>query len=106
MENEKEIDQWACLGRPVRMSEGWVYFTRFYCKGGHIDRWVGDSINNPNSITKSSLQLNSFTDYYRIDGEWISNHDFQRGFFHKILELRSKLSAKEIWDACILPANP
>ena len=45
-------------------SEGWVKFNRIQCKEGYIDRWIGDCINNPNSISKSQLQLNSFAEYF------------------------------------------
>ena len=85
------------------LSEGWVKFNRIQCKEGYIDRWIGDCINNPNSINKSQLQLNSFAEYYRLDGEWLPKHEFDRMFYHQILELRNQFTAREIWDAYRLP---
>lgn len=85
------------------LSEGWVKFNRIQCKEGYIDRWIGDCINNPNSISKSQLQLNSFAEYYRLDGEWLPKHEFDRMFYHQILELRNQFTAQEIWDAYRLP---
>ena len=85
------------------LSEGWVKFNRIPCKEGYIDRWIGDCINNPNSVSKSQLQLNSFAEYYRLEGEWMPKHEFDRLFYHQILELRNQFTAQEIWYAYRLP---
>ncbi len=88
------------LAPVLSLSEGWVNFTRYPCKEGYIDRWIGDCINNPNSITKSMLQLNSFAEYYRCnDGEWIPKHEFKRYFFHDMREEREFFTASEIFTA-------
>jgi hypothetical protein len=88
------------LAPVLSLSEGWVNFTRFPCKEGYIDRWLGDCINNPNSIEKSMLQLNSFTEYYRCNsGEWIPKHEFKRYFFHDMREEREFFTADEIFTA-------
>lgn len=99
----KKQEETHTLTPIIPLSEGWVKFNRYPCKEGYIDRWIGDCIDNPNSVSKSQLKLNSFAEYYRLDGEWIPNHDFDRIFFHQMLELRNQFTALEIWDAYKLP---
>lgn len=84
----------------LSLSEGWVNFTRYPCKEGYIDRWIGDCINNPNSVTKSMLSLNSFAEYYRCNGgEWIPKREFKRYFFNDMREEREFFTASEIFTA-------
>lgn len=79
--------------------EGWVKFVRYSCKEGHIDRWTGDCINNPNNPTKSSLQLNSFVTYWRCnDSEWIHANEIGRNNIYSLLEMREEFTAQEIWE--------
>lgn len=54
-----------------RKSEEWVDFTRYYCKEGYIDRWLGDSINNPNNPKEHQMCLNSVAEYFRLNGAMI-----------------------------------
>lgn len=82
------------------LQEGWVEFWRFYCKSGYLDRWTGDSINNPNNISKSEMQLNSSKTYWRCnDGDWVCDREIGRKV--NILEyvaLGEVFTAQEIWD--------
>ena len=57
-----------------QLQEGWVIFRRIHFKDGYIDRWSGDSINDPNNPTQHNLQLNSTRAYYRCNNsKWVSN---------------------------------
>lgn len=82
------------------ISEGWVRFRRIYCREGFIDSWQGDSINDPNNESKSNLQLNSFTTYYRLNGGglWCNKRDFSRDFLECVFAFSPDYPAKEIWD--------
>ncbi len=81
------------------LEEGWVKFTRWHCKEGYLDRWMGDCINNPNNPKKSQWQLNSFASYWRCNsGEWISDRDLGRSEVFALLQMGEEFTAKEIWD--------
>lgn len=84
-----------------QLSEGWVSFTRWHCKEGCLDRWIGDSINNPNNATKHQMCLNSTTSYWRYNGEWINEGDLKRNLVFQLLELREEFTAEEIWEELI-----
>jgi hypothetical protein len=81
------------------ITEGWVKFIRkTYVDGGTIDRWCGDCIDNPNSIKKSNLQLNSIVTYYRLNGgEWIPSRELFKMEIHWPM---TDLTAKMIWENC------
>jgi hypothetical protein len=81
-----------------RLKEGWVDFTRYYCKSGWIDRWTGDSINDPNRPTKSNWQLNSFAQFWRFDGGgWISDYDLGgKSKVYPYLDIRQDFTSVEI----------
>ncbi len=80
------------------LTEGWVKFTRRYFSEGYIDRWVGDSINNPNNSKQHQMQLNSFASYYRIEGgQWVNNHELFKMNQHWQM---THLTAQMIWDNC------
>jgi len=81
------------------LKEEWVEFSRYYCKEGFIDVWIGDCINNPNLSSKSKCQLNSFAWYYRLngEGEWVNRNKFDY-IATLLLELRNNFDAKEIWE--------
>ena len=82
------------------LEEGWVKFIRIPCKEGHIDRWMGDSIDDPNKDSKSNIQLNSTATWYRCNsGKW--KNSYYIGTTNKILSLleyASEFSAEEIWE--------
>jgi len=81
------------------LEEKWYKFTRFHCKEGSLDRWIGDCINDPNRESKSQWCLNSFSCYWRCDGgEWIDEGDLGRGKAFEMIQSHPELSAKEIWD--------
>lgn len=81
------------------ITEGWVKATRrYFADGGTIDRWMGDSINNPNREKQSGLQLNSFATYYRYNGgEWIHSSDLFKMNVHWQM---TDLPASMIWENC------
>ncbi len=80
------------------IKEGWLKFTRFHCKEGYIDRWIGDANDDPNSIVESSLKLNLTAQYYRCNGGvWILSECFNRHFLNNISNLKSHFSADEIF---------
>jgi len=90
-----------------RLKEGWVEFNRFYCKEGHIDGWMGDSINNPNNPTKHPMQINSIASYYRCnDGKWISKRDLSGSLVLTFLNMREEFTAAEIWKELRKPLWP
>lgn len=83
-----------------RKQEGWVKFTRFCCKEGFIDRWVGDVINNPNYEKESNYQLNTFAEFYRFNGgKWIHRCEFKRALFSDMKEVFDLFTADEILEA-------
>ena len=82
-----------------KMKESWVNFTRFYCKEGYIDRWTGDSSDNPNKEKPHPMNLNSTATFFRLnDGEWTPIYYFNRRFDSDIYTYRKEFSAEEIWD--------
>jgi hypothetical protein len=85
---------------PEMLEEGWVKFTRHYCKEGHIDCWNGDSINNPNNPSKSQWQLNSFVQFFRCnDGKWVNRMDLRST--QGLLLMSEHFTAEEIWNESI-----
>lgn len=79
--------------------EGWVKFIRFNCKAGHIDKWFGDMIDNPNNPKENNLSLNSSDSYFRLnDKEWINRDEFDRTFQLIIAEMCNDFNAEEIWN--------
>lgn len=83
------------------LKEGWVNFTRYSCKEGFIDTWVGDSVNNPNNKEKSNINLNSFASYYRLnEGKWVNRQDlFRLTQLEPVLsQLAESCTATEIWE--------
>jgi len=89
-----------------QLEEGWVKFTRIYCKVGWLDRWMGDSINNPNNSTKSNLQVNSIACYWRCNNnEWVHDREIGRSKIHTLIDMAEEFTAKEIWDELLIYAN-
>ncbi len=85
--------------RVEQLEEKWFKFIRIYCKEGYIDRWMGDSINNPNNITKSRMSLNQSVSFYRLnDEDWISDRELGRGRILELLQYSTEFSAKEIFE--------
>lgn len=83
------------------LEEGWVKFRRFNCKEGYIDIWMGDSINDPNRQHKHQMQLNSITQYFRLNsGEWFHSSNFIGSSIIYIQEFRHDHKANEIFE-CI-----
>ena len=82
-------------------SEKWYKFTRFHCKEGYIDVWVGDQANNPNSDNKSNMNLNTTSYYIRLNnGIWLSEYEnFKRNFHLELIELHQEFTAEEIWNS-------
>ena len=88
------------LKKPERLEEGWVKFTRYYCKEGHIDCWNGDMINNPNNPTKGQWQLNAFTQFFRYNnGKWINSRDLRAT--QGLLSMVDEFTAEEIWNEAL-----
>ena len=86
------------------LKEGWVTFTRYHCKKGYLDRWTGDTNDNPNNPEKRMLNLNSFTAYWRCNnGLWINAWDLNGKDLMGLLTKRKDFTAKEIWDKVIFP---
>lgn len=86
------------------LKEGWVSFTRVYCKEGYIDRWVGDQANDPNNHSKHNMNLNSTMSFYRLNDEkWISAYDLKvKGMFiSDVVEYSKLFTAEEIWNTFI-----
>lgn len=83
-----------------QLQEGWVDFLRLHCKEGFIDRWQGDSAHDPNKEKKHPLCVNSFTSYYRLngEGEWVHKAEFENRFFSDLLDCREDFTAEEIWS--------
>jgi hypothetical protein len=90
-----------------RFSEDWVSFTRFNCKKGFIDRWIGDCISDPNKSKPSLINGNMITTYYRLNGigEWKNRNEFKDNFFRIILDFGDDYSSDRIWDICLLKNN-
>lgn len=86
--------------RIERLEEGLVRFLRIYFRNGFIDRWTGDSINDPNNQEKSNLQLNSYTSYYRLNktGKWIHIGAFDRKIESITSDTHDDFTAKEVWE--------
>ena len=83
-----------------QLQEGWIKFTRWYCKEGYLDRWIGDSINNPNNENQHQMCLNSMVSYWRCGGEWVNSKELSKNIL-SLLDLREDFTAKEIWDEVI-----
>ncbi len=80
------------------LEEGWVKFLRFPCKEGHIDRWMGDCIDNPNKPTRNRMCLNSSATYYRFnDGKWYNGRGFKGILEILVKHIRGLLTADEIF---------
>ena len=85
-----------------KLKEGWVEYTRSHCKTGHIDRWMGDCINDPNNNTNHNLQLNSMVTYWRCNnGKWIHGGEIGGSKVIPLLEYGTEFTAQEIWDELI-----
>ncbi|SFC81245.1 hypothetical protein SAMN05421780_11061 [Flexibacter flexilis DSM 6793] len=84
-----------------KLQEGWVVFTRFYCKEGFWDRVIGDQANNPNNPHKSNISLNSFESYWRCNtGKWIEQSCLspRNSILPMINEFGEEFTAEEILD--------
>lgn len=85
-----------------QLQEGWVNFTRIYCKDGYLDRWMGDSINNPNSSKKHQIQINSTVCFWRCNNsEWISQRNLGGDKILERIQFSKDFTAKEIWDSVL-----
>jgi hypothetical protein len=93
-----------------RKKEGWVSFTRFYCKKGYIDVWVGDSVDDPNKenqknfadhgrILPTIYSVNSMATFYRLnDGKWVDGYEFKKNFIADIRRYKDYFTSNEIWE--------
>ena len=85
--------------------EGWVGFVRMYTTDGFIDKWTGDSSNDPNNKNISNIHFNSFQTYYRLNenGKWVNKDRFspKRNLTAYITEVGELYSADEIWYTSI-----
>ncbi len=81
-----------------RLQEGWVKFTRFYCKEGWIDQWVGDCADDPNRPIKSFYSLNAFSTCWRAKGtKWFP--ELNKGHLHiKLDKYAQEYTSDEIWQ--------
>ena len=68
-------------------------------KEGYIDRWTGDSINDPNRESKHQMRLNSFASYFRLNGkgDWLSRREFVDIISSLTITAETKTS-DEIWN--------
>ena len=82
-----------------QLTEKWYTFIRYYCVEGTIDVWAGDSANDPNSDTKSNMNINMSTSYVRLNsGMWIPHLGrFKKYLNIDIAELHMYFTAEEIW---------
>ena len=79
------------------IKEGWITFYRYPCVEGYIDRWFGDSANNPNHSEKKKRDSNT-DEYFRIgNSKWYNRNHFYKGFTKNIDKLKYAFTAKEIW---------
>lgn len=87
--------------RTQRLEEGWVKFERTFCKEGYIDRWTGDSIDDPNKPQRHQLKLNSFHTYWRLnDGKWIGDiWSRDTEVYLMLKEFSETHTAQEIWES-------
>ena len=71
--------------------------TRYECKKGYIEKWVGDAASHPNK--PSAFKVNSTATYWRLNGtgEWVYHSDISR-IYLVILKLKDSMSAQEIWE--------
>lgn len=62
---------------PTTHTEGWVKFSRYQCKEGFIDHWIGDMADNPNLETQSPTVMRAFHQYFRLNGKdkWFGAYD-------------------------------
>ena len=79
--------------------ERWFHFRRKKFKEGFIDVWTGDCGHSPNCISKPNFNLNSNTQYFRLNGigEWKNTDEFLYGFTHTFSCDRLYYTADEIW---------
>jgi hypothetical protein len=86
-----------------QIKEGWVNFTRFHCKEGFIDRWMGDCFSDPNNDKPSIWNGNMFTQYYRVNGgKWINRDEFDRNFIAILFSNAKNFTAEEIWNESLI----
>jgi|JI10StandDraft_1071094.scaffolds.fasta_scaffold1934624_2 hypothetical protein len=91
--------------RTEKLKEKWFEFTRHHCKEGFIDRWMGDSINDPNNDFKSNMQLNSHASFFRLNGtdKWVHRNMF-RLLAENMNVFSETNSAVDIWNTSLI--NP
>lgn len=83
---------------PVYLKEKWYTYLRVYCKEGFIDRWLGDSINNPNNDSQCKWQLNSFSTFWRLNnGDWVETMSV-KNIQKLLMEFKNVSTADEIWN--------
>ncbi len=87
------------LTKREQLEEGWIKFVRYYCKEGYLDKWMGDSIDNPNNSSKNQMSLNSNITYWRCNNsKWLSDYEIGRGEVSGMLEISDSFTAEEIWN--------
>ncbi len=85
-----------------RLQEGWVKFTRIYCKEGHIDHWMGDQADHPSNPVSSQIKLNAFSTLYRFDnGKWIFARDIRCIQDLLAQGMNQEFTAQEIWEEAV-----
>jgi len=89
-------------------TEDWVKFRRKPFREGFIDVWTGDCGQNPNCVGKSNFNLNSDTQYFRLNGqgEWKNTDGFVYGFIHTFMCDRLYYTSDEIWNNYIEKETP
>jgi len=92
--------------KTLKLSEGWVKFIRIFCLKGYIDKWVGDTINNPNNEDINNVQLNSMSIFYRLNNKtkWINEHEFNK-LNNLIISFNKSKSANDIWNLALKNPN-
>lgn len=80
--------------------EGWISYRRKKFKKGFIDCFTGDSSDDPNAIAPYHFKLNSFSQWYRLNGEgvWYNESQFHHGFKNVFLNDRLYFEADEVWQ--------
>jgi hypothetical protein len=87
------------MKKSEELTEGWVKFTRLYCTEGYIDKWRGDSINDPNRTFKHKMCVNSTSTYWRCnDSEWVHDGEIRVSSIDHLIDVIGLFTAVEIWD--------
>src|SRR3972149_5088906 len=80
------------------LKESWVEFIRIYCKEGFLDRWVGDSINNPNLSHAKPFNINAIVTYWRLNGTSPWFREMNKDFTGTVFLMADDHTSEKIWQ--------